>query len=147
MSDVWPKAMISQSVVLELTATGWTVSGPQSRSVFLNFDEAEAISRIVLNLSRLRSVDLDTVAETGNGAGGIPAPPVQPLSYQTVAQRVAEQIRSAILNGLYPAGARLDEVSLAKAHGVSRTPIREALGQLASAGVVLYEPRKGCRVA
>lgn len=139
MTDLWPKAKISQSVVLELAPTGWLLSGPQTPALTLSFDEAEALARIVLNLSRMR------------GGEALAPPPVEPFesssSYQTVAQRVAGQIRQAIVCGFYPTGARLDETGLARTYGVSRTPVREALGQLASAGLVVYVPRKGCRVA
>lgn len=142
MTDLWPKAKISQSVVLELAPDGWLLSGPEMAALALSFDEAESLARIVLNLSKMRGGEVLTA---------LTAPSVEPSetpsTYQTVAQRVAGQIRQAILCGFYPTGARLDEVGLARAHGVSRTPVREALGQLASAGLVTYVPRKGCRVA
>ena len=44
-------------------------------------------------------------------------------------------------------GERLDEQTLAARFGVSRTPIREALMQLASAGLVELQPRRGAFVA
>ncbi len=46
-----------------------------------------------------------------------------------------------------PAGERLDEASLAQQHGVSRTPVREALRQLAMSGLIDVRPRKGAVVA
>jgi DNA-binding GntR family transcriptional regulator len=44
-------------------------------------------------------------------------------------------------------GQHLDETELAERFGVSRTPIREAMQQLASMGVVVIRPRRGAIVA
>jgi DNA-binding GntR family transcriptional regulator len=44
-------------------------------------------------------------------------------------------------------GQHLDETELAHAFGVSRTPIRETLIQLASMGLVVIRPRRGAVVA
>lgn len=43
-----------------------------------------------------------------------------------------------------PAGSWVDEVSLTKELGISRTPLREALKVLANEGLVRLEPRRGC---
>lgn len=51
------------------------------------------------------------------------------------------------MTGVLRPGERLDEQSLALRFGVSRTPIREALMQLASAGLVRLQPRRGAFVA
>jgi DNA-binding GntR family transcriptional regulator len=61
--------------------------------------------------------------------------------------RLREEIENAIVTGGVPLGSRLDEVTLAQRFGVSRTPIREALQQLASAGLVDIQPRRGAFVA
>jgi DNA-binding GntR family transcriptional regulator len=47
-----------------------------------------------------------------------------------------ERLRSAILNGEFRPGAVLAETALAETHGVSRTPIREALRRLEQDGVI-----------
>jgi DNA-binding GntR family transcriptional regulator len=60
--------------------------------------------------------------------------------------RVYARLRSGILDGSYPQGARLGEVELAETLGVSRTPIREALRRLGSEGLVETLPNKGARV-
>jgi DNA-binding GntR family transcriptional regulator len=60
--------------------------------------------------------------------------------------RVYASLRSGILDGSYPQGARLGEVELAEALGVSRTPVREALRRLGSEGLVETLPNKGARV-
>jgi DNA-binding GntR family transcriptional regulator len=62
-------------------------------------------------------------------------------------EQVTEQIEDRIATGLYPPGMRLDETELAENLGVSRTPIREALIQLAAAGLVEIRPRRGAIVA
>lgn len=49
--------------------------------------------------------------------------------------------------GRLPPGARLDEAGIAKRFGVSRTPVREALGQLAVMGLVVSRPHRGVTVA
>ena len=68
-----------------------------------------------------------------------------------IGMKLSEQLRDAIeeriVVGTYPPGTRLDEVEIAGAFGVSRTPIREALIQLASAGLVESRPRRGSVVA
>src|SRR3954467_14204623 len=61
--------------------------------------------------------------------------------------KLRDQIENEILTGDMPPGHRLDEVSLATRFGVSRTPIREALFQLASAGLIEIRPRRGAVVA
>lgn len=66
---------------------------------------------------------------------------------QTRAERLAEQVSNAILAGELIPGARLDEQQLAQRFGVSRTPVREALRQLATSGLIELRPRRGALVA
>ena len=66
---------------------------------------------------------------------------------KTRAEIVVEQIRTDIDNGVYKAGERLDEVTLAGRYGVSRTPVREALSQLGATGEVIRQAHRGCRVS
>jgi DNA-binding GntR family transcriptional regulator len=66
---------------------------------------------------------------------------------QTRAERLAGQISNAILAGEFEPGARLDEQHLADRFGVSRTPVREALRQLATSGLIDLRPRRGALVA
>jgi DNA-binding GntR family transcriptional regulator len=61
--------------------------------------------------------------------------------------RVAAQIREGIVTGDYAAGTGLSEVTLSGELGVSRTPVREALKQLATEGLVEIVPRVGTFVA
>ncbi|WP_371346029.1 GntR family transcriptional regulator [Ancylobacter sp. IITR112] len=60
--------------------------------------------------------------------------------------RLREALEDDIVAGRLRPGQRLDEVSLAERFGVSRTPIREALIQLAASGLVEMRPRRGAFV-
>lgn len=64
-----------------------------------------------------------------------------------LADRVRQDLETEILTGELAPGARLDETRLAERFEVSRTPIREALTQLASVGLVETRPRQGAIVA
>ncbi len=64
-----------------------------------------------------------------------------------ISQRLRDEIENEILTGQWAPGDRLDEMALATRFGVSRTPIREALLQLSSAGLIEVRPRRGAIVA
>ena len=68
------------------------------------------------------------------------------LRAETSAGRTVAAVRELILRGDFPAGSRLGEVELAERLGVSRTPVREALGRLAAEGLVEIVPNRGARV-
>jgi DNA-binding GntR family transcriptional regulator len=69
------------------------------------------------------------------------------LEGATQADRLAEAIVESVLSGEFQPGLRLDEGMLADRYGVSRTPVREALRQLASTGLIELKPRRGATVA
>src|SRR4051812_21901976 len=73
------------------------------------------------------------------------------LALAVMKQKRSDQLREAIEEkiaiGEYPPGMRLDEAPLLAQFGVSRTPLREALIQLASLGLVEIRPRRGASVA
>jgi len=62
-------------------------------------------------------------------------------------ETLREAIEEMIAVGKLQPGQHLDETELAKEFGVSRTPIREALIQLASMGIIEIRPRRGAIVA
>lgn len=62
---------------------------------------------------------------------------------QTRTELLASQIADAILDGTLAPGCRLDEHMLASRYGTSRTPVREALRQLATTGLIESRPRRG----
>lgn len=65
---------------------------------------------------------------------------------ERTADLVARRITRAIVSGELVPGTRLTEEALAASYEVSRTPIREALIQLASAGLVQLVPNRGATV-
>jgi DNA-binding GntR family transcriptional regulator len=65
---------------------------------------------------------------------------------RTLWEQVRERLREDILSGELAAGTVLSEVALADSFGVSRGPVREALGRLASEGLVTITPRRGAIV-
>jgi DNA-binding GntR family transcriptional regulator len=62
-------------------------------------------------------------------------------------ETLREAIEEMIAVGELAPGQHLDETELATRFGVSRTPIRETLIQLASMGLVVIRPRRGAVVA
>lgn len=64
----------------------------------------------------------------------------------TLWQRVYDHLRTEILEGRLEPGAELGEVALAEQLGVSRGPLREAIGRLAAEGLVTVSPRRGAVV-
>jgi DNA-binding GntR family transcriptional regulator len=65
---------------------------------------------------------------------------------QPLPRRVHAALRSKLLDGTLPPGSRLDYKQLAIELGVSTTPVREAVTQLASEGFVELVPRLGAVV-
>ncbi len=64
----------------------------------------------------------------------------------THATAILERLRTDLESGTFAPGTKLSEPKLAERFGVSRTPIREVLMQLAALGLVERHPHKGCRV-
>jgi len=60
--------------------------------------------------------------------------------------QVFREIEAAILNGEFLPGDALSELKLSEKLGVSRTPVREALGQLELEGLVRSFPNRGAVV-
>lgn len=66
---------------------------------------------------------------------------------QPLREIVYLELKHKILTGEIPSMTRLMEIDLADKMNVSRTPIREAIRQLESDGLVVIEPRKGAYVS
>lgn len=66
---------------------------------------------------------------------------------RTLAPELRHSLADDILAGRLPPGTRLDERLLAAQWGMSRTPVREALKQLAVTGLVESHPHRGVFVA
>ena len=69
------------------------------------------------------------------------------LQRQTVASMTLEALRDGILHGNYAEGEPLRQDALADELGVSRIPIREALRQLETEGLVTFNPHRGAIVS
>jgi DNA-binding GntR family transcriptional regulator len=65
----------------------------------------------------------------------------------TLAEELRLQLADDIVRGLLAPGGALDETELARRFGVSRTPVREAIRQLAASGLVEVRAHRGAVVA
>jgi DNA-binding GntR family transcriptional regulator len=78
----------------------------------------------------------------------VEAPPsAQPLRVRSVVGLAYDEIRSLIVSGALPSGARLGQGDLADRLGISRGSVREALRRLAGDGLVEFEVNRGFFVA
>lgn len=64
----------------------------------------------------------------------------------TQKQRAYDYLREKLIAGELPPGSRLSDIGLAKEIGISRTPVREAINQLASEDLVDLVPHTGAFV-
>ena len=75
-----------------------------------------------------------------------PLPQLGHAGVQTVHANAVSRIRQAILDGGLPAGTHLVQTELAAALDVSVTPVREALRELATEGLVDFDAFRGAVV-
>jgi DNA-binding GntR family transcriptional regulator len=68
------------------------------------------------------------------------------LENLTLWERVHAHLREEIVSNRLAPGTELQEVALSEQLGVSRGPIREAIGRLAAEGLVTVRPRRGAVV-
>jgi DNA-binding GntR family transcriptional regulator len=83
-----------------------------------------------------RAVGRDRTAERDDGN-----------SRRTRAEQLRIELADEIVRGVLRPGAALDETELARRFGVSRTPVREAIRQLAASGLVEARAHRGAVVA
>jgi DNA-binding GntR family transcriptional regulator len=62
---------------------------------------------------------------------------------RTLKEDVLNLLRRAIIDGQLPPGAELNQTEIANELGISRGPVREALGQLEQEGLINNVPYKG----
>jgi DNA-binding GntR family transcriptional regulator len=74
-----------------------------------------------------------------------PAPDA-PLENRTLREQAIDHLREEILSSRLAPGTELGEAALARSLGISRGPLREALGQLTAEGLVTIVPRRGAVV-
>ena len=67
-------------------------------------------------------------------------------SHRQLRKLVADQIRAAIFDGRFKPGEWLRQERVAQELGVSQMPVREALKELAAAGLIEHVPYRGVRV-
>lgn len=67
-------------------------------------------------------------------------------SKKTITSIAQDRIRAAILDGILPPGARIDQNRLAQDLNISLVPVREALKKLEGEGFVQIIPRRGAFV-
>lgn len=99
------------------------------------------------------TVDGDEATRSAPGQDGRAGQPnlrdvVDRLSrgYKSIGEMVYEVIRESIVSGAFAPGEYLRQEALATAIGVSRIPVRSALIQLDSEGLVVFHPRRGAVV-
>ena len=68
------------------------------------------------------------------------------LSHRALYEEVAELLRQRIFDRDLAPGSWIDELKIAEAYGISRTPLREALKVLAAEGLVTMKVRRGAYV-
>lgn len=61
----------------------------------------------------------------------------------TLSQHVTETLRAWVLQGRLRPGTRVEEIPVAEALKVSRTPVRAALAALAMEGLIDHQPKRG----
>ncbi|MFE7530830.1 GntR family transcriptional regulator [Kitasatospora sp. NPDC057542] len=63
-----------------------------------------------------------------------------------LAGQLVGALRERVLTGEIPSGTRINEVEVARELGISRGPLREAIRQLVSEGLLVHVPNKGAVV-
>lgn len=66
-----------------------------------------------------------------------------PLQATTLKENVTNLLRQSIIDGSLPSGEELNQAQIAERLGISRGPVREALGQLEQEGLIRIVPYKG----
>ena len=64
----------------------------------------------------------------------------------TIAERVFEDVKESIVLGRIAPGSKISEPELARTYGISRGPLREAIGRLEACGLVDRKANVGARV-
>ncbi len=68
---------------------------------------------------------------------------LEPVARQSTAELIADQLRSAIMYGVFAPGTQLGEADLAARFAVSRGPLREAMQRLVQEGLLRGERHRG----
>lgn len=68
------------------------------------------------------------------------------IDHRPAREQIRDTIVDRILSGIYVAGQRLLELQLAEEFGTSQGPVREAIRELGTLGLLDVEPHRGTRV-
>lgn len=68
---------------------------------------------------------------------------LEPITRQSTASLIADQLREAIISGVFAPGTQMTETELAEQLGVSRGPLREAMQRLVQEGLLRSELHRG----
>ena len=90
---------------------------------------------------------LSKAAPAGMAAARRERPAAVGPERKTLAEELRLQLADEIVQGALAPGAALDETELARRFRVSRTPVREAIRQLAASGLVEVRAHRGAVVA
>lgn len=74
-------------------------------------------------------------------------PAIGMIGFQTITNTVYEVLRNHIIDQTFTPGQQLQVIELAERFGVSRTPVKDALGTLSAEGLVKIIPRRGTFVS
>ena len=94
-----------------------------------------------LRSPRYRSPDMPSIDLSKRAAAPVQA--LEMLREHSLATLAQQELERRILGGEIAAGAKLNEVDVATALGVSRGPVREAFRALSQAGLVRVEKNRG----
>lgn len=83
---------------------------------------------------------------TTSASFDVPGPFPRDPAPSTLRVRLRDRLRHEIVTGILPGGSHLVQGDLAEAFGVSTTPVREALQDLAAEGFIELNPRRGAFV-
>ncbi len=116
-------------------------------AVHFNSQHSEKVLNIgIENAIRYGTIRVDTVSRTAK-KGGPPVASDWGIEHEPLFAKVADALRTMILDQTLPPGTRLVQEEIAEKFSVSRMPIRDALKQLALEGLIELDARKGAVVA
>jgi DNA-binding GntR family transcriptional regulator len=73
----------------------------------------------------------------------VSAPAAERIAHEPLGVRIRNALLERIVSGHYRPGDRLVELHIAREFGSSQAPVREALRDLETAGLVTIRPRRG----